>query len=181
MSDYRIDLSSSVQKHGRTLVHLRGYHGDGGENESVLSIAVDLSPGSAFPESGRIFVGSPQQSPLLDGYVPDLGSFSCTPDAADRLADELKAAASAARAAMAPPTNHKSGTGDTFRKRPVIIHAVQFTGEQPDPPGVWRRDEDHSPYVVTIHDQRCYVVPGDWIIPEPDGVHYRREPGSQGA
>lgn len=60
-----------------------------------------------------------------------------------------------------------------YRKKPVVIDAVQFDGiPAHDPPGVWRRPEDDSPYVVTIHDQRCYVVAGDWIIPEPDGVHY---------
>lgn len=60
-----------------------------------------------------------------------------------------------------------------FRKKPVVIDAVQFDGiPANDPPGVWRRPEDNSPYVVTIHDQRCYVVAGDWIIPEPDGIHY---------
>ena len=60
-----------------------------------------------------------------------------------------------------------------YRKKPVVIEAVQFDGlPANDPPGVWRWFEDNSPYVVTIHDQRCYVSPGDWIVPEPDGVHY---------
>ncbi|GAG12165.1 unnamed protein product, partial [marine sediment metagenome] len=27
-------------------------------------------------------------------------------------------------------------------------------------------------YVVTIHDQKVYLEPGDWIIAEPDGVHF---------
>jgi len=58
-----------------------------------------------------------------------------------------------------------------FRKKPVVIEAFQFNGDN-DPQGVFRREEDLSPYVVTIHDQRCYVVPGDWIIPEPDGIHF---------
>jgi hypothetical protein len=60
-----------------------------------------------------------------------------------------------------------------YRKKPVVIDAVQFEGPPgKDPPGVFRRPEDDSPYVVTIHDQRCYLSPGDWIVPEPDGVHY---------
>lgn len=42
----RINLSSTV-KHGRTLVHLLGYYGDSGENESVLSVSADLSPTDA--------------------------------------------------------------------------------------------------------------------------------------
>ncbi len=59
-----------------------------------------------------------------------------------------------------------------YRKKPVVIEATQFTGTGSDPIGVFRRPDDDSPYVVTIHDQRCYVVAGDWIIPEPDGVHF---------
>jgi hypothetical protein len=60
-----------------------------------------------------------------------------------------------------------------YRKRPVIVEAVQFDNVAAnDPPGVFRREEDLSPYVVTIHGQRCYIAPGDWILPEPDGVHY---------
>jgi hypothetical protein len=60
-----------------------------------------------------------------------------------------------------------------FRRKPVVVEAALFDGlPSNDPPGVCRREEDMSPYVVTIHDQRCYVSPGDWIIREPDGVHY---------
>ena len=58
-----------------------------------------------------------------------------------------------------------------FRKKPVVIDAEQFNGHN-DPPGVFRRPEDHTPYVVTIHGQRVYLSPGDWVVPEPDGVHY---------
>lgn len=60
-----------------------------------------------------------------------------------------------------------------FIKKPVVIEAVQFDDiPAHDPSGVWRRPEDNSPYVVTIHDQRVYLTHGDWIVPEPDGVHY---------
>ena len=60
-----------------------------------------------------------------------------------------------------------------FIKKSIIIEAVQFDGiPANDPTGVFRRPEDDSPYVVTVHDQRCYLTPGDWIIPELDGVHY---------
>lgn len=60
-----------------------------------------------------------------------------------------------------------------FRKRPIVIEAVQFDDiPANDPAGVYRRPEDNAPYVVTVHLQRCYLVAGDWIIPEPDGVHY---------
>lgn len=59
-----------------------------------------------------------------------------------------------------------------YRKKPVVIDAEQFVNGVSDPVGVFRREEDASPYVVTIHGQRCYIEPGDWIIPEPDGVHF---------
>lgn len=59
-----------------------------------------------------------------------------------------------------------------YRKKPIVIEAEQFTGNGSDPAGVWRRAEDSSPYVVTIHDQRSYLSPGDWVLPEPDGVHF---------
>lgn len=58
-----------------------------------------------------------------------------------------------------------------YRKKPVTVEATQFDGHN-DPPGVFRRPEDNTPYVVTIHDQRCYLSPGDWIIAEPDGIHH---------
>lgn len=35
-----------------------------------------------------------------------------------------------------------------------------------------RTEEDGRHYVMTIHEQKVYVVPGDWIAQEPDGVHY---------
>lgn len=101
--DNRVDLSKESNRSEETLIHLKGYYGDGGENEGVLSVITVLSPGDAFPEMGRVIVGSPLSSPLLPGYIPGLGMFSCSPDAADRLADELKAAAAAARAAIARP------------------------------------------------------------------------------
>ncbi len=69
----------------------------------MLSVTAHLSPGENFPESGRIFVGTPQKSPLLEGYFPDLGAFSCSPDAGDRLAAEIIAAGALARAAMGAP------------------------------------------------------------------------------
>jgi hypothetical protein len=59
----------------------------------------------------------------------------------------------------------------TFRKKPVVIKAIQFIGKiTQDHPGVYW--DDGRAYVVTIHGQRCYIEPGDWIIPEPDGVHF---------
>lgn len=74
----------------RSHVHIRGFFGDGGENEGVLSVIAVLDGGPHYPESGLIAIGSPQQSPLLDGYIPDLGLWSCSPEAAERLIEALQ-------------------------------------------------------------------------------------------
>jgi len=71
-----------------------------------------------------------------------------------------------------------------FRKKPVVIEAVQFlaNGEatkpvrgmtlwRDDPEGVTPRDMSWG-YVTTIHGQRAHVQHGDWILPEPDGIHF---------
>jgi hypothetical protein len=60
-----------------------------------------------------------------------------------------------------------------YRKKPVIIEAEQFFHDRPLP----FRDRgavqfDNGFFVETIHLQRCNIVDGDWIIPEPDGVHF---------
>lgn len=30
----------------------------------------------------------------------------------------------------------------------------------------------HGCFVTTVHEQKAYLAPGDWILPEPDGVHF---------
>jgi hypothetical protein len=70
-----------------------------------------------------------------------------------------------------------------WRKKPVIVEAEQwFPGK--DVPGVWglpgqdmcpcyEIGGDHNlPHVMTANEQRMDVVPGDWIIREPDGRGY---------
>lgn len=62
------------------------------------------------------------------------------------------------------------------------IEAEQFTGtdQLPLPTGVCTGATDtcsvpmHShPHVHTAHDnQRVNLADGDWVVPEPDGVHY---------
>ena len=65
-----------------------------------------------------------------------------------------------------------------FRKKPVVVEAVQFDGNrQHDPPYVKRNWDNNplTPYkasVLTINGQWVTVVPGDWIITEPDGTHH---------
>ena len=72
-----------------------------------------------------------------------------------------------------------------YRKKPIIVEAVQFNplGEHKKnlPPGVegiaspgadnWAYYGCHF-FVVTIHHQKTWVVAGDWIITEPDGIHH---------
>lgn len=66
-----------------------------------------------------------------------------------------------------------------FRSRPIEIEAEQWWPNGPDPaqrhPGVFwdeRIDGREIPYVITMYRQRVNLVAGDWIIREPDGVHY---------
>lgn len=73
-----------------------------------------------------------------------------------------------------------------FRKRPVVVDAVQFTFDHvtrryPLPIGVTREVEGDAGslagarvrfFVVTIHGQKTEIQTDDWIITEPDGVHH---------
>ncbi len=59
-----------------------------------------------------------------------------------------------------------------FRKKPVVIEAEQWFPDQVCRGVHWeRRSGDDGeflhPYVITAHEQRAYLAPGDWIIPEP--------------
>lgn len=58
-----------------------------------------------------------------------------------------------------------------FRKKPVVIEAEQFTHPATATRGV-RTEEGGRAYVVTVHQQKVYLEPGDWILPEPDGEHF---------
>ena len=71
------------------------------------------------------------------------------------------------------------------RKKPVVIEAEQWfpgrnikgvTMEPCDLPShdpEWPCNEGAHPVVHTIHEgQTVRVQAGDWIIPEPDGVHF---------
>lgn len=67
-----------------------------------------------------------------------------------------------------------------FIKNPITIEAEQFTGARPHPKGVCDCGlllagipGGCQPHVHTMHDnQRVDLVAGDWVIPEPDGVHF---------
>ena len=61
-----------------------------------------------------------------------------------------------------------------FRKKPIIIEAEQFHADAINYPwGVCLCSLNPSPHVHTAHNSQLVVLTdGDWIIPEPDGVHY---------
>jgi len=65
-----------------------------------------------------------------------------------------------------------------FRKKPVIIEAVQYTIYGTLVKGMCNSrscftDVCNKPHVHTIHDNQIVELEvGDWIIPEPDGIHY---------
>lgn len=67
-----------------------------------------------------------------------------------------------------------------FRKKPVVVEAVQFNGSYPLPPGVGcgaNPGERPHFFVTTAHGQQATVVAVDWIITEPDGRgHYPCKP-----
>ncbi len=78
-------------------VHIRGFYGDGGENEGVLSVMAIKDMMSNDPEHSAITVGSPVVSSLIPGYIPNLGGFSCSVEGAERLIAELQAAVATVR------------------------------------------------------------------------------------
>ncbi|KKM72918.1 hypothetical protein LCGC14_1415710 [marine sediment metagenome] len=57
-----------------------------------------------------------------------------------------------------------------YKKRPVIVEAEQFLEGQPLPRGVQLVDGYAS--IITIHNQKAYLQYGDWVIAEPDGIHF---------
>ena len=64
-----------------------------------------------------------------------------------------------------------------YRKKPVVIEAEQYTEGNKKVKGLCTKDcsiEGHAkPHVHTIHKNQMVIVEiGDWIIPEPDGIHY---------
>jgi hypothetical protein len=58
-----------------------------------------------------------------------------------------------------------------FRRKPTETEAEQFTHPATAPRGVYV-GENGECWVVTIHGHKTPVVPGDWIMPEPDGEHF---------
>ena len=88
--------------------------------------------------------------------------------------DKLRAVATSAWFSDEQPKTMK------YRKKPVIIEATQYRDQMRKdgnlPKGVficpWPEHGD-QPTVHTIHaGQSVMIEDGDWIITEPDGVHY---------
>ncbi len=61
-----------------------------------------------------------------------------------------------------------------FRSKPREIEAEQFFSHTPLPfrdKGAVEFDGTGF-FVTTIHSQRVYLTDSDWVVPEPDGVHF---------
>ncbi len=69
-----------------------------------------------------------------------------------------------------------------YRKKPVEVQAGQWKGPWVKLPGVFAESAGGDPgsiggekvryYVVTIHGQKAYLSPGDWVITEPNGENH---------
>jgi hypothetical protein len=62
-----------------------------------------------------------------------------------------------------------------FRKRPVVIEAVQFDGER-IPDGVQREPGDGQPAYIETLEGRMTVSVGDWVITGVKGERYPCKP-----
>lgn len=66
-----------------------------------------------------------------------------------------------------------------YKKKPVIVNAVQFFYDDPEldcvtypPKSADGRTYIGDAYVTTIHGDNISIFNGDWIIEEPDREHY---------
>lgn len=64
-----------------------------------------------------------------------------------------------------------------YRKKPVVIEAVQYQGTPTSVKGVCQSVscfiENPFPHVHTIHEGQIVALEfGDWVIQEPDGGHF---------
>jgi hypothetical protein len=75
--------------------------------------------------------------------------------------------------------------GARYRKQPDVgvtaeqwfpgrsVPGVAYELEYPDVgPDGKRPTQRQRPYVVTVHEQKVYLSPGDWVCPERDGEHF---------
>lgn len=81
---------------------------------------------------------------------------------------------------MTPPDPMRNDTMSQYRKKPVVVEAVQYfdwmrsADRLPDGVKIIPHRESGAdlPMVQTIHGDTIVVHDGDWIVKEPDGVHY---------
>ena len=60
-----------------------------------------------------------------------------------------------------------------FRKKPVVIEAEQYDSAKTQRGVCFCRLYGPSAHLHTIHEGQTVVLKhGDWIVPEPDGIHY---------
>lgn len=63
-----------------------------------------------------------------------------------------------------------------YRKKPIVVEAFQWfpnmVFENKNDESAILYVENREPYVITIHGQATFIVPGDYIITEPDGKHH---------
>lgn len=59
-----------------------------------------------------------------------------------------------------------------YRSKPIEIEAEQYWfGKQME--GVYfENNQPELAFVVTIHGQKTFIQPGDYIVRESDGVHF---------
>ncbi len=60
----------------------------------------------------------------------------------------------------------------SYKSRPCIIEAEQWFPESSKHKGVYYDKILNCYYVITIHNQISFLESGDYIITEPDGIHY---------
>lgn len=73
-----------------------------------------------------------------------------------------------------------------YRKKPVEIEAVQYLPDESNHNeivrntyGLWGGSGGRGELIgmVTVHGERAYASPGDWIVQEPEfGKHYPVKP-----
>lgn len=90
-----------IEATGRTNTHIRGFYGHNGETEGVICVIAHPHESPNFPDIGRIMVGSPAKSMLIQGPLPDLGGFCCSVDAMERFIKVAQQAVDAVKAGKA--------------------------------------------------------------------------------
>ena len=60
-----------------------------------------------------------------------------------------------------------------YRHKPIEIEAYQWREAMGQTRGVYQGGESGKYFVTNRHRERIYLEEGDWIVCEPDGLHYR--------